>query len=359
MESITKVVQATIGSRQLRRPLFAKNGGQCVAAQTTTNSNCCSGLKATHLSSSSHPSPTLTISMDTIRQRFLQAEQEFALAARSDGQLLADFAERWQTLQSDWEPLRVEADCNTRQLVDSVATRIEELSRDIYLVESRAMSLEDDLLSSLQDVFASLTLEDCVAVHANPVPETTIAAQSPPSDHHAISPSQWLLRNLHNPYPLPHIQFSKRTPGSKYVKDWFAKARQRIGWTRLLRDRFAGCRSLAIDAAFRAFVRDDPTNPLDTDLKTAFLAIKSHAELVYGNEAAPSSSPPKRLRSVSPTPSLTFSSGSEDSDDEKCPAPSSQTSLKRPSNRVSQDTAEYFSPKRRRSVDCYLTGRHH
>lgn len=290
-----------------------------------------------------------TIPMDTICQRFLQAEQDFVLAAQSDDQLL-DFAEHWQTLQSDWEPLRPGADPTTRRLVDAVATRVEELSGDIYLVKSRTQSLKDDLLSSLEDVFASLTLEDSVAVHAGPITEVAMATQSPPPDHQAVSPSQWLLRNLHNPYPLPHVRFSKRTADSKHTKEWFAKARQRIGWARLLRDRFGGCRSLAIDAAFRAFVRDDPTNPLDTDLRTAFLAIKSHAELVYGDEDTSSLSPSKRLRSISPTPSLTFSSGSEDSDDEQFPVPSPVNTLKLPSKRMSPDSPEPSSPKRRRSV---------
>jgi len=280
------------------------------------------------------------------------------LAAQSDDQLLADFAERWQTLQSDWEPLRLEADPNTRQLVDAVAIRVEELSGDIYLVKSRSLSLKDDLLSDLEDVFASLSLEDAVP-HTNPVPGTTNIIQSPSPGHHTIPPSYWLLRNLHNPYPLPHIRFSKQGVSSKHVRDWFAKARQRIGWTRLLRDRFSGCRSLAVDAAFRAFVRDDPANPLDADLKTAFLAIKSHAELVYGDEDISSPRPSKRLRSISPTPSLTFSSGSEDSDDERCPIPSPENILRRPQKRVFAGSQESSPPKRRRFVGHYTRSIHH
>lgn len=294
--------------------------------------------------------------MDTICQRFLQAEQDFLLAAQSDDQLLADFAERWQTLQSDWEPLRLKVDSNTRQLVEAVATRTEELASDLYLVKSRTLSLEDDLLSGLEDVFASLTLEDSVIVHTDSVTGTTATQSSP--NHDAISTSQWLLRNLHNPYPLPHVQFSKRIFSSKPIKEWFAKARQRIGWTRLLRDRFAGCRSLAIDAAFRAFVRDDPHNPLDTDLKTAFLAIKSHAELVYGDENATSSSPPKRPRSISPTPSLTFSSSSEDSDDERPLAPPLEATSKLPSKRASPDHSDPPSSKRRRFASHHMVNAH-
>lgn len=298
--------------------------------------------------------PSTYIPMDSIRQRFLQADQDFLFAVHSnDDQLLADFAACWQILQYDWDSYSQNADPETQRLADSVAARVEGLAADIYAFESHRLSLEDDLLNGLEDVFASLTLND-----------DAIAPSDPTADLHrgtttrddTVCPAQWLLRNLHNPYPLPHVQFStSRIAGSKHTKDWFSKARQRIGWTRLLRDRFAGCRSLATDAAFRAFVRDDPANPLDKDLKTAFLAMKSHAELVYGGEGATSPSS-NRLRSISPTPSLTFSAGSEDSDDEQCPILSPENIFGRPTERACRDSP---SRKRRRSVDCYVKVLHH
>ncbi|KAF9641965.1 hypothetical protein BDM02DRAFT_3273633 [Thelephora ganbajun] len=262
--------------------------------------------------------------MDHIRQRFLQAEQDFFSALRSgDDQSLVDFAEHWETLQSDWESYLHEANLSTQKLVHKVVAKIGELTGDFYAFHSHRLSLEDDLLTNLEDVFASLTLEDCATRIDSAPNNAPQSLESLSPDHEVLSPAQWLLHNLHNPYPLPHIRFSThKTLDSKHTKDWFAKARQRIGWTRLLRDRFAGCRSLAIDAAFRAFVRDDPANPLDADLKAAFLAIKSHAELVYGEEDMKSHSSPKRSRSISPTPSLTSSSGSEDTDDERYIAPS-------------------------------------
>ncbi|KAF9654224.1 hypothetical protein BDM02DRAFT_3182051 [Thelephora ganbajun] len=294
---------------------------------------------------------TLYRSMDFIRQRFLQAEQDFLLAARSDTRALAEFADRWETLRADWESCLREADACTQQLVNGVVTRIEELAVYFHDSESRNRSLEDDLIGSLEDVFASLALEDCTIAGEGLITDEPSEAAEPSSpDSSAASPAQWLLHNLHNPYPLPHVPFTiGRSASSKYTKDWFAKARQRIGWTRLLRDRFSGCRTLAIDAAFRAFVRDDPNNPLDADLKVAFLAIKSHAEFVYGDETVVPQSSSKRLRSVSPTPSLTFSSSSEDTDDELYPISPLDRSFKRPSKRTSSDLFKPFSPKRRRT----------
>lgn len=295
--------------------------------------------------------------MDSIRQRFLQAEQDFLLAAHSDTQALVEFADSWDALQVDWESCLSKADTCTLQLVNGVAARIGELAVDFHDSESRNCSLKDDLIDSLEDVFASLSLEDCAITTEGPVPDKsneTAESSSPTSG--IVSPAQWLLHNLHNPYPLSHVRFSTgQFASSKQTKDWFVKARQRIGWTRLLRDRFAGCRSLATDAAFRAFIRDDPKNPLDNDLKTAFSAIKSHAGFVYGGEDTIRLPSSKRSRSISPTPSLTSSSSFEDSDDEQCSIPSPRDISKRPLKRASTDSPDIRSRKRRRSVDYLLS----
>ena len=293
--------------------------------------------------------------MDSIRQRFLQAWDDFLLALPSNKKHLSAFAERWQTLWSDWESCIHEADHETQQLVGEVAGKIEELANDLYLSESRALSLTDDLLDGLEDVFSSLTLEEKTITQLDRVPVAVTVTTLPPTAHDTISPAQWLLRNLHNPYPPPYIRFSQgRSTNNKHLKDWFSKARQRIGWTRLLRDRFAGCRTITTDAAFRAFVRDDPDNPLDDDLKTAFLAIKSHAELVYGDKARASPPSPQRSRSISPTPSLSLSSSSEDIGHELYPTSPLESCFKRPSKRAFSDSPESARQKRRRLADCCI-----
>lgn len=297
--------------------------------------------------------------MDSICQKFLQAERDFLLAARSDSQLLVDFSERWQALHSEWKSYSQQVDRSTRELIDSIVANVEELAADLYVVESQSFSLEDDLLSGLEDALSLLSLEDPVVARAEPTSdERTETGESSSLNSTTISPAQWLLRNLHNPYPPPHIKFSThRNANSKHVKDWFSKARQRIGWSRLVRDRFGRCRSLAIDAAFRAFIRDDPVNPLDSDLKTAFLAIKSHADLVYGNEDNNSYPSPKRPRSISPTPSLTFSSTSEDTDDQYSTLPP-MTAFARPKKREFSGSSDSPSQKRIRLVTRHFYNDH-
>ena len=188
-----------------------------------------------------------------------------------------------------------------------IASRFSIVSELFANVEAAIVSVTASTLSDLDDIFASLSLESC---H----PST----QSPPI---AASPSQWLLNNLHNPYPPSAVRRAMKESselGGRAVNEWFARARQRIGWTRLLRDRFNGSRSAATDAAFRAFVRDDPRSPLDVQLYSAFMAVKAHACLVYAPtdpvilDVPPHPSPPSRCPSA--TPSLVNPTDSESSD---------------------------------------------
>lgn len=185
-----------------------------------------------------------------------------------------------------------------------IASRLSIVSERLKNVEAAIVSVTTSTLTEFENIFASLSLESC-----HPLPPFTSAS----------SPTQWLLDNLHNPYPPSAARRAMEKSselGRRTVNEWFARARQRIGWTRLLRDRFSGSRSAATDAAFRAFVRDDPSSPLDVELYSAFMAVKAHANLVYGPPSPviqDISHPPPPFRSPSTTASLTDSFDSEDS----------------------------------------------
>ena len=194
-------------------------------------------------------------------------------------------------------------------LSEAIRSGLDIVSKCLANIEAATSSVTSLTISEFEDIFASLSLE------------SFDPPNQPPSA--VASPSKWLLDNLHNPYPSGAVKRAmEESPelGGRTVNEWFARARQRIGWTRLLRDRFNGCRSAATDTAFRAFVRDDPRSPLDTELYAAFMAVKAHANLVYAPpslgtpDMALHSSPPSR--SPSATPSLTHSIDSEDSDDD-------------------------------------------
>jgi hypothetical protein len=220
-----------------------------------------------------------------------------------------------------------------------VLSRLQAISQCLANAEAATVSVTLSAMAELDDLFAALDLE-----LSDP------PAQSPC----VVSPTQWLLDNLQNPYPSGAVKRAMEDSpelGSRTVNEWFARARQRIGWTRLLRDRFSGCRSAATDAAFRAFVRDDPRSPLDMELYAAFMAVKAHANLVYTPpspgilEISPHPSPPSRSTSV--TPSLTYSTDSEDSDDD---ASKHSRKRKRSCSELPSDPHPVSSPSRKRRL---------
>ena len=220
-------------------------------------------------------------------------------------------------------------------LSEVLLSRLNIVSQRLANVEAAIASVTSSTMAELNNLFASLDLK----LSDLPV--------QPPC---AVSPTKWLLENLHNPYPSGAIKRTMEDSpelNGRTVNEWLTRARQRIGWTRLLRDRFSGCRSAATDAAFRAFVREDPRSPLDAELDAAFMAIKAHANLVYappspGTPAlTPYPSPPSR--SPSATPSLTHSTDSEDSDSD-----ASQPSQKRKRSCSELPSDPYLVPSRKR-----------
>jgi hypothetical protein len=218
-----------------------------------------------------------------------------------------------------------------------ILSRLNIVSQCLANVEAATATITSSII---EDIFASLDLESYDSPSQSPVA--------------VVSPIQWLLDNLHNPYPPGAVKRTMEEStelGSRTVNEWFARARQRIGWTRLLRDRFSGCRSAATDAAFRAFVRDDPRSPLDVELYAAFMAVKAHANLVYTPpspgtpEIFPHPSPPSRSTSV--TPSLTYSTDSEDSDDD---ASKHSRKRKRSCSELPSDPHPVSPPSRKRRL---------
>lgn len=64
------------------------------------------------------------------------------------------------------------------------------------------------------------------------------------------------------------------------ISAWFDTARERIGWTTLMRHHFNGRRSAIVDAAYRALVAPDPDRSLPPTLKHAFSIMKKNLEII-------------------------------------------------------------------------------
>jgi Mating-type protein beta 1/Homeobox KN domain len=243
---------------------------------------------------------------EDIRRRLLTAEGSFLAALLSDPESIDAFCAQWHVLLQDWNENSDTLEQETLDLANKVSHRIALLAGDFTKYQANVLSMTD----GLDDDVATI----CDSFRTDTAPSPSLHKPD------KVLPATWLLQNLHNPYPSQTLRESMEVPvdsTAKSVSDWFAKARQRIGWTGLVRDRFGGSRAAATEAAFRAYVRDDSTNPLDSESMTAFLAIKSHAALVFAQNTSPGNDQcPGRSRCVSPTPSLMSSLGVEDSDED-------------------------------------------
>ncbi|KAF9245780.1 hypothetical protein BU15DRAFT_85472 [Melanogaster broomeanus] len=96
----------------------------------------------------------------------------------------------------------------------------------------------------------------------------------------------WLLDNLHNPYPSPAVKSSLAAAHGapiSSVNGWFVNVRRRMGWTALCREHFQNCRADAVDAAYRALVKEDPQRRLSPEVIHTFMVMKVAAEGLYSS----------------------------------------------------------------------------
>ncbi|KAG8219503.1 putative homeodomain protein [Butyriboletus roseoflavus] len=120
----------------------------------------------------------------------------------------------------------------------------------------------------------------------SPICSNTPTPSADSSSPFLTSAYQWLLNNLHNPYPTAEVKTRMAAASScqvSSVNSWFLNARRRIGWTTLCRERFSNCRADMIDAAYRALVEEDPQRPLPPELIHSFVAMKVAAEGLYSS----------------------------------------------------------------------------
>ncbi|KAF9015625.1 C-terminal domain of homeodomain 1-domain-containing protein [Cyathus striatus] len=146
----------------------------------------------------------------------------------------------------------------------------------VSTVSSSLIAAEEEVERLLSDGLAKLSLEVSSADSTNG------------SFPRYLSPSyQWLLENLHNPYPSKDVRdVIARDAGCsrKDVDSWFIDARKRIGWNALRKSRFQNKRSDIIDAAHRFFIEDDPKRPLPSDVELQFATIQMLARDLYSEK---------------------------------------------------------------------------
>ncbi|KAH0838014.1 homeodomain protein [Lanmaoa asiatica] len=235
-----------------------------------------------------------------LSQRLYLAESDFLAALESGTTMLASYR---QTLSALLDTLQTASKTGsvgneTLYLVHSVASRIANLascSLDIKRREESSTALLQSDCDAMLHQMATLDLNadpkslqpdngsDFHSRSCSSTPIHNVESSFPPF---LASAHQWLVGNLHNPYPTTEVKARIAAASScqvSSVNSWFINARRRIGWTTLCRDRFSNCRADIIDAAYRALVEEDSQRTLSPELRHSFVAMKVTAEGLYSS----------------------------------------------------------------------------
>ncbi|KAG5353674.1 hypothetical protein C0989_003811 [Termitomyces sp. Mn162] len=181
-----------------------------------------------------------------------------------------DFNGRWTSLVDD-----LTASMDADLLSSSTITTAYALSQKVTLMVDSLRNLDvlcAQLMSSLLDETSSS-------------PNTTFTDVSNPINIVPyIKPSyDWLLKNLHNPYPPTRVRESiaqKSGATRKDVDNWFIDVRKRIGWNAARKYHFSNKRADIVDAATR-FFSDDERLSLSQGAEHALISIMKNAKDLY------------------------------------------------------------------------------
>ena len=224
-----------------------------------------------------------------IQKRLLRVEDELLCAISAGVSQLESYDDMWAALLHDIQHAssREELPNDTVILAHSVASHVLAVAECFANFENKYRDLTLDLHGDLEQLAPGFS-----DVHL------TAEAGSPAEDRNYLSqPSfigaayRWLLDNLHNPYPSVEVKKSiAHATGCSLpsVSAWFTSARRRMGWTTICRDYFRNCRADAVDAAYRALVKQDPNRSLSPCYVQAFMEMKVNAEGLYSSTFTPS-----------------------------------------------------------------------
>ncbi|KAF9225447.1 hypothetical protein BS17DRAFT_879469 [Gyrodon lividus] len=226
---------------------------------------------------------------DSIRDRFILADTDLLFAIEHGEKSLETYHSTWAALQSDFTHALnsgIISDA-TVALAHTAAARVVAVTTCFMDMTSKQQALTSHFLSDLDRVMEELDhvyiSDDHVARRST---NGTPLCPEDSSPTFAALAYDFLLQNIHNPYPTSDTKQSiARAAGCPVssVSAWFSSARRRMGWTALCREYFHNCRADAVDAAYRALVKEDPSRRLAPETIHAFMVMKVTAEGLYSS----------------------------------------------------------------------------
>nr|AGS09304.1 a1 homeodomain mating type protein [Heterobasidion parviporum] len=223
----------------------------------------------------------------TLRRRLFRAEKSLLDAVEEGPQALKSFYESWISLGRDIEyAIRHHTlKSDTPSIVRVVSSRVQVLADAFLDAHLQSHSLTDDWMSELGDTLSRFGLSEdspirVIPDHQHRLKKTPLF--SDPTTPHSpsfASVYDWLLDNLHNPYPSPDVKSQLAQIhglSSKALGAWFKQVRQEIGWSALSGEIFSGSRSKTTRAASLAYISRD--SDLPENVQHAFRVVRDKLE---------------------------------------------------------------------------------
>lgn len=170
------------------------------------------------------------------------------------------------------------------QLTTELSSNIEHLFTTLSLDNSRTDELRCHKVSNFEDTELILTNSTSTQSSSSNASKGNIDEHSP----YQLTSCQWLLDNIHNPYPpaATKLKIARDSGVShKLVSEWFSQSRRRIGWTSFLKKRFNGNRQLCVDSAQRVLVDGIGPSSYEKRIIDDLISIKRKAERLYRGRA--------------------------------------------------------------------------
>nr|AGS09286.1 a1 homeodomain mating type protein [Heterobasidion annosum] len=221
-----------------------------------------------------------------LRRRLLRAEQQFLDAVVEGPQALKSFYDSWTSLghEIEYAVRHRTLGPDIYSVVEVVSASIQILATEFLDTHFQMQSLTDDFMSELGDTLSRFGLSEDPSLpvisddqnHSEKTQSFTLATPHPSS---YASAYEWLLDNLHNPYPSPDVKSQLAQAhglSPKAIGTWFKQVRQEIGWSTLSGEIFSGSRSKTTRAASLAYISRDPDLP--ENVKHAFCVVRDKLE---------------------------------------------------------------------------------
>lgn len=170
-----------------------------------------------------------------------------------------------------------QADDEILELANIIIARSSLVARQLSLLDQKSRELTESLHNEVEDIFNP---DRPSTPQSHPKSTTPSGSSSLPP---YIAPAyQWLMENLHCPYPTvtKKDSLAKRSgTGRKAVDAWFIDVRKRIGWSSVRKSRYQGKKKEIIRDATKFFLEGE-----HVDAALEFASIHGAAKELYSGK---------------------------------------------------------------------------